>query len=137
MLLLWHRSLGPQGIADYFRDAWLPEARAGGIDVQVCAIYVDPARAESSLRWTLLAIEALYEEAAKTPDEVAVCRSGAELDAALAAGKVALVLALEGTPSVGEDAAVLRVMHRLGIRMVSLTHWGRTPLAEGSGDDAA
>ena len=45
MLLLWHRSLGPQGIADYFRDAWLPEARAGGVDVQVCPVYVDPARA--------------------------------------------------------------------------------------------
>src|SRR3712207_6724963 len=102
MLLLWHRSLGPQGIADYFREAWLPEARAGGLDVQVCPVYAAPARAEGALRFTLLALEALRREAAKTPDEVAVVESGAELDEALAAGKIGLLLALEGAPAVGE-----------------------------------
>nr|BFE81624.1 hypothetical protein GCM10020093_042250 [Planobispora longispora] len=38
----------------------------------------------------------------------------------------------------GLDASVelLPTMHRLGVRVASIAHWGRTPLADGSGEDA-
>ena len=112
----------------------MPEARAGGVDVQVLPIYVAPEVAEASLRSTLLQLEALEREAAQTP-EVALCRTGAEIDAALADGKIALLVALEGTPGIGADVELFSVFHRLGVRMVSFTHWSRALLAEGSADE--
>ena len=81
LLLLRNRGLGAQGVERYWSERWVPEARAGGVDVQVLPIYVAPEVAEASLRSTLLQLELLEREAAQTP-EVALCRSGAEIDAA-------------------------------------------------------
>jgi membrane dipeptidase len=134
LLLLRNRELGDQGSKHYWSEHWVPEARAGGVDVQVLPIYVAPDVAEASLRATLLQLEALEREAAQTP-EVALCHSGAEIDAALADGRIALLVALEGTPGIGADVELFSVFHRLGVRMVSFTHWSRALLAEGSADE--
>jgi membrane dipeptidase len=134
LLLLRNATLGMHKIERFWSEHWVPEARAGGVDVQVLPIYVSPAAAESSLRVTLLQLEALEREAAQTP-EVALCRTGREIDDALDDQKVALLLALEGTQGVGADVELLSVFHRLGVRMVSFTHWSRALLAEGSADE--
>lgn len=136
LLLMRNRSLGLQGVERYWNEEWVPEARAGGVDVQVLPIYVAPSAAESALRVTLLQLEALEREAAHTP-EVTLCRSGAEIDAALAAGQIALLLALEGTSGIGADLELFAVFQRLGVRMVSFTHWWRAALADGSADEEA
>lgn len=135
LLVLRNRELGDQGVARYWSERWVPEARAGGVDVQVLPIYVAPEVAEASLRSTLLQLEALEREAAQTP-EVALCRTGAEIDAAVADGRIALLVALEGTPGIGADVELFSVFHRLGVRLVSFTHWSRALLAEGSADEA-
>jgi membrane dipeptidase len=134
LLLLRNRELGDHGFARYWSEHWVPEARAGGVDVQVLPIYVAPEVAEASLRSSLLQLEALEREAAETP-EVALCRTGEEIDAALADGRIALLVALEGTPGIGADVELFSVFHRLGVRMVSFTHWSRALLAEGSADE--
>ena len=36
-----------------------------------------------------------------------MCRDGAELDAALTAGRIALILALESAPGIGDDIELL------------------------------
>lgn len=136
LLLLRNTSLGPQGVERYWNERWVPEARAGGVNVQVLPIYISPDEAEASLRNTLLQLEALEREAALTPD-VELCRTGAEIDAAVAAGKVALLLALEGTSGIGIDVELFSVFHRLGIRIASFTHWSRAMLADGSADEDA
>ena len=135
LLLLRNRGLGAQSVARYWSERWVPEARAGGVDVQVLPIYVAPEVAEASLRSTLLQLELLEREAAQTP-EVELCRSGTEIDAALSDGRIALIVALEGTSGIGIDVELFSVMHRLGVRMVSFTHWSRAMLAEGSADEA-
>ena len=134
LLLLRNRELGAQGSERYWSERWVPEARAGGVDVQVLPIYVPPEVAEASLRATLLRLDALEREAAQTP-AVALCRTGAEIDSALADGKIALLIALEGTQGIGADVELFAVLHRLGVRMVSFTHWSRALLAEGSADE--
>ena len=136
LLLMREREFGKEGSQAYWRERWVPEARAGGVDVQVLPIYNSPADAEASLRKTLLQLEALEREAAKTP-EVALCRSGGEIDAVLADGRIALLLALEGTPAIGIDLELFAVFHRLGIRMASFTHWARAALADGTADEDA
>ncbi len=127
----------PDQWAGYFRDSWLPQLRDGGVDVQVLPVFIDDAyRPEGALRQTLRMIEAGHRIAEANADEVALCLDGAELDATLASGRIAMVLALESCPGIDADVELFETMHRLGIRIASLTHFGRTALADGSGEDA-
>ncbi|MGN6523571.1 MAG: dipeptidase [Actinomycetes bacterium] len=128
----------PGGQAGYFRDHWLPQLQAGGVDVQVLPVFIDDDfRPEGAMRQTLRMIEAGHRIADGNPDAVRLCVSGADIDAALANGTIALVLALEGCEAVGTDVELLRTLSRLGIRMASFTHFGRTALADGSAEDDA
>jgi membrane dipeptidase len=128
----------PSEQAAYFRRTWLPQLRAGGIDVQVLPVYIDDEfRPEGALRRTLKMIEAAWRIARGNDDVVSICLTGAEIDAALARGKIALVLALEGSEAVGTDVDLFETLHRVGIRIASFTHWGRTQLADGSAEEGA
>jgi membrane dipeptidase len=123
--------------ATYFRDHWYPQLREGGIDLQVLPVFVDAEfRPEGALRETLRMVEAAHRIAEGNADVVALCRTGAEIDAALASGRIALVLALEGCPQVDDDLELLQTLSRLGVRAVSFTHFGRTMLADGSAEDS-
>jgi membrane dipeptidase len=121
----------------HFADFWLPELRAGGVDVQVLPICLEEQfQSEGGLRRTLLLVERIHELADTHSADVALCMSGLDVDAAVAAGKIALIIALEGAHAVGQDPRLVRTMARVGVRIVSMAHFGRTFLADGSGLDA-
>ena len=121
----------------YFAERWLPQLRAGGVNLQVLPVFIDDAyRPEGALRETLRMIEAAHRLAEENDDAVTICRSGQEVDAAVANGLIALVLALESCPQIDTHVELLQVMHRLGVRMASFTHFGRSALADGSSEDA-
>lgn len=121
----------------YFRERWIPQLRDGGIDVQVLPVFIDSEfLPEGALRETLRMIEAAHRIAEANADEVALCTAPGEIVAATAAGKIALVLALEGCPQIDTDLELLQTLQRLGVRMVSFTHFGRSALGDGSGEDA-
>jgi len=123
---------------EYFRERWLPQLRAGGIDVQVLPVFLDSEfLPEGALRETLRMIEAAHRIAEGNADQVTLCRTGAEIDETVAAGRIALVLALEGCPQIDKDVELLQTLERLGVRMASFTHFGRSALGDGSGEDAA
>lgn len=125
-----------RGQRDHFAEFWLPELRAGGVDVQVLPMCLEEQfQSEGGLRRTLLLVERIHELAAEHPDDVALCRTGADVDAAVAAGKIALIIALEGAHGIGQDPQLIRTLDRVGVRVVSLAHFGRTFLADGSGLD--
>lgn len=122
----------------YFAERWLPQLRRGGVDVQVLPVFVDDDyRPEGALRQTLRMLEAAHRIAERCREEVALCTDAAELDAALGAGRIALVLALEGCEAIGSDVELFDTLARLGVRMASFTHFGRTALADGSAEDDA
>lgn len=128
----------PDQWATYFRETWLPQLRAGGVDVQVLPVWIDDALLpELALRHTLRMIEAAHRITEGNEDSTVLCLDGAEVRRALDEGRIALVLALEGCPQIGTDIALLRTLHRLGVRIASFTHFGRSALADGSGEDAA
>ncbi|MGW6460950.1 dipeptidase [Streptomyces sp. NPDC055078] len=127
----------PDRWSDFFRERWLPQLRTGGVDIQVLPVFIDdPYRPEGALRRTLRMIEAAHVLAEGNPDSVALCHDGDEIDSALAESKIALVLALESAPGVDADVELFHTLYRLGVRVASIAHWGRTPLADGSGEDA-
>jgi membrane dipeptidase len=128
----------PAEQAAYFRRRWLPQLREGGVDVQVLPVYLEEDfRPEGALRRTLSMLETGWSIAAGNADAVQVCLTGHEVEEVVASGRIALVLALEGCEGVGTDVDLLATLYRLGVRIASLTHFGRNALADGSGEDAA
>jgi len=119
----------------HFRGRWLPQLRQGGVNLQVLPVFVDDVfRPEGALRQTLRMIEAAHRIAEASP-ETRLCFDATDIDEALANDQIALVLALESAPGVGEDVELLETLYRLGVRIASLAHFGRTALADGSGED--
>jgi membrane dipeptidase len=131
-------SITAKGLGDRSTLAkrWLPELRAGGVDVQVCALYSEPEIPEAQLRTTMNQIAALKREVRLNADEVSICLTGNEIDETVADGKIAFVLALEGASALGPDESLVELFFDLGIRVISFTHFGRTPFADGSAEDA-
>ncbi|MFI9590038.1 dipeptidase [Nonomuraea sp. NPDC052265] len=127
----------PQQWASFFRERWLPQLVEGGVDLQILPVFIDDQyRPEGSLRQTLRMIECAHVIAEGNPGSVRLCLDAAAIDAALDEGKIALVLALESMPGLDESVELISTVHRLGVRVASIAHFGRTPLADGSGEDA-
>ena len=121
----------------FFGERWLPQLRAGGVDLQVLPVFIEDAyRPEGALRRTLRMLEAGHRAAEANPDDVLLCRDGADLDTAAESGRIGLVLALEGAHGIGDDVELLETVHRLGVRVASLAHFGRGGFADGSGENA-
>ncbi len=109
--------------------------RAGGVNVQVVPVFAESTHPESSLREALQYVSAFYRVAEANPDSVAHCLDATAIRAALAGGKIVMLLALEGASCLGNEPSLVQVFHRLGVRMISFTHKGRSWLADGSGEN--
>ncbi len=111
---------------------YLPRCQETGISVLVGAVFVHPSYLpEMALSMGLEQIAALLEEIDGAGGAFSLVRSGAELDAALSAGRVAVLLSMEGCEPLGGDTALLRAFHELGVRLLGLTWNGRTLAADG------
>ena len=109
----------------------LPELQAGGMGVLGVAIYVeDKYLPEMALRVALGQVARLHAEVERSP-HFALCRSYAEIAAARAAGKIALLITMEGVEPIGPDLDLLRVFYELGLRSVGLTHARRNLAGDG------
>ncbi|TDD39842.1 membrane dipeptidase [Nonomuraea terrae] len=127
----------PEMWASFFRERWLPQLLDGGVNLQVLPVFIDDQyRPEGALRQTLRMIECAHVLAEGSPDHVSLCLDAAAIDRALDDGKIALVLAMESMPGLDESVELISTVHRLGVRVASIAHFGRTPLADGSGEDA-
>ena len=110
---------------------FLPEFEAGNIGVLGAAIYIeDHYLPEMALRVALGQIARLYAEV-ETSDRLAICKSCQEILQAREAGKIALLITMEGVEPLGVDLNLLRVFFELGVRVIGLTHVRRN--AAGSG----
>lgn len=110
---------------------YLPELRTGGLGVLGVAIYVeDKFMPEMALRVALDQVARLHAEATVSP-HFALCRTYTEIADARAAGKIALLLTMEGVEPLGHDLDLLRVFYELGLRSVGLTHARRNMAGDG------
>ena len=115
----------------------VPSWRAGGVDVVVTTLYVEAVhKPDRALRRAMTLLGAGLNDVDETP-EVALCKTGAEIDAAVARGQIAFVLAIEGGECVQDGLESLRVFRELGVRILGLTWNQRNLLAEGVGEARA
>jgi membrane dipeptidase len=117
-----------QGVLD---ADYLPNLQAGNIGVLTVAIYVgDQYLPEMGLRVALDQAARLYAELDHSP-HFALCRSYADILQARQAGRIALLLAMEGVEPLGGDLDLLRVFYELGLRVLGLTHARRNQAGDG------
>ncbi|MGH7643597.1 MAG: dipeptidase [Candidatus Dormibacteria bacterium] len=122
---------------EYFRRVWLPQLKAGHVAAQVLPVWIDEMWVpESALRQTLLIIETALRTVERNSDALALCLIPGDVESSLESGRMGIVLALEGCPAVGRDLDIVRILFRLGVRVASLTHFGRNTLADGSAEEA-
>lgn len=66
----------------------------------------------------------LHWMARETPEDFALCRSRADIDAAIARGAVAAVMHMEGAEAIGPDLDALYLFHDMGLRSLGPV-WSR------------
>jgi len=113
-------------------EDFLPDFEVGGVSVIGAAIYLeDRYLPEMGLRVALGQIARLYAEVDQS-DRFAICKSFKEISEARAAGKVALLITMEGIEPLGSDLELLRVFCELGVRSIGLTHVRRNAAGDGA-----
>ena len=123
------------GVDDLFGTFWLPQLRAGNLDLVVLPVYTeDWFTGEAALRRSLTTIETARAMAARHAEDVTLVTTAGQLREAIHAGRIALVLAFEGMEPVGADIDLIDTFWHLGVRMASLTWNRRTPFADGLGE---
>jgi membrane dipeptidase len=122
-----------EGVYDSLRTYWLPRFRAGGVGAVAAAMFTPSVYVpEGALRHALWLLDGLLTEVEANHGDIEVARSAADIRRINAAGKIAVVIAVEGAEPLGSDLAVLRLLHRLGLRMLSVTWARRTAFGAGN-----
>jgi len=104
----------------------LPRLAAGGVGGQFWSVWVDPALSGAEqVTGTLEQIDFVHRFVGEHPDRLAFARTAADVRAAMAAGRVASLIGVEGGAQLDGSLAVLRQYARLGARYLTLT-WSRT-----------
>jgi membrane dipeptidase len=113
----------------------LASARAGNLAAEFFAIWPEPTawRGRFAHR-TLALIDGVLEQVRRHPDSLALCTSPAEILAARAAGKFAVLMGIEGGHAIENSLALLRIFYALGVRYMTLTWANSNDWAESSGD---
>lgn len=112
----------------------LPKIIKGGVDCLIFAVYVSPQNGYPQKR-LLQYLDVLHEEFERT-EGIELARSYQDIKRIIDKGNVATLIALEGAHPLGGSLGVLREIKRLGVTVVTFTHWGRNILGEGSGADS-
>ena len=104
---------------------YLPEWRSSGVGLIVAAIYLSRMDSdEAYFREAMAQIDALDLELASLNGEVVLCTGGEQIRQVRQAGKIALLLSLEGAEPIGKDPARLDEFYARGVRLLGMT-WSR------------
>lgn len=123
----------PEGRAMHTDLARLKEGRVGA---QFWSVYVPSNPDEpQAVQQVLEQIDVTKRLIAKNPDTMRLVTTADQVERAMADGKVASLLGMEGGHSIGSSLAVLRQLHALGARYMTLTHSSNVPWADSATDD--
>jgi membrane dipeptidase len=113
----------------------LPRMREGGLDAAFFSIYMPgTVTGPEAVKRALILIDHVRRLAEQHPNEIALATTAAEVRAANKAGKIAVLMGMEGGHMIDDSLAVLREYQRLGVRYLTLSHSVNTNWSDSSGD---
>lgn len=102
----------------------IPRLKAGGVDAQFWSVYV-PAdyAAERKAAWaTMEQIDIVHRMLKRYPETFELALTADDIERIAAEGRIASLIGAEGGHSIENSLGVLRMLHRLGARYMTLTH---------------
>ena len=113
----------------------LPRLRRGGVGAQFWSVYVPGVlQGEAALATTLEQVDLVHRVIGRYPDDLELALSADDVESAFGRGRIASLLGAEGGHSIAGSLGVLRVLHRLGVRYLTLTHNVNVPWADSATD---
>ncbi|GIX19771.1 MAG: dipeptidase [Erythrobacter sp.] len=113
----------------------LARLRQGRVGAQFWSVYV-PATANEAeaVRQVLEQIDVTRRLIDRYPDDLQFATTADEVERAMMQGRIASLLGAEGGHAIGSSLAVLRQLHALGVRYLTLTHNANVPWADAATD---
>ena len=117
-------------------DTDIARLRAGRVSGQFWSVYVeDTLLGADAVQGTLEQVDWVYRLVARYPETFVIATSAAGVEGARASGRIASLLGAEGAHSLNDSPAVLRMLARLGVRYLTLTHVHNTSWADSGTDE--
>jgi membrane dipeptidase len=137
------RQLNNYDLASYRLDVRQDKTRTdlvrlveGGVGGQFWSVFVPSKLAgDQAVTATLEQIDFVLRMVAHHPDRLELALTADDVDRAYAQGRVASLMGAEGGHSIDSSLAVLRVLHSLGVRYLTLTHNDNVPWADSATDE--
>jgi len=116
----------------------IPRLRAGGVGAQFFSVYVPGTLVGgAAVTATLEQIDCVTNIVAAYPETFEVARTAGDVRRVMAAGRIAALMGAEGGHSIDCSMGVLRVLRRLGVAYMTLTHNQNVPWADAATDAPA
>ncbi|MCK0112250.1 dipeptidase [Ornithinimicrobium sp. F0845] len=114
----------------------LPRLDVGGVGAQFWSVFVPSTLPpDQAVIQTLEQVDAVYGMVDRYSDRLGLATTADEVDAVFASGRIASLMGAEGGHSIGCSLGALRVLHRLGVRYLTLTHNDNVPWADSATDE--
>jgi membrane dipeptidase len=126
---------GLRGRAPADGDTDLPRLRAGGVSGQFWSVYVPGEGPSGRAVLQLEQLDLARRMIARYPDELELCLTAEEVDAAMARGRIASLLGMEGGHVLEGSLGALRAFHALGARYLTLTHNTANEIGDSATDE--
>lgn len=126
------------GVRNAVGEVDIPRMREGGVTGLFFSVYTSATRNTElqAVQEALEIIDAVRAAVQRYPDEAVLATSAAEIEAARVAGRIAILIGVEGGHMINSSLGVLRSLYELGGRYLTLTHSKDTPWAGSSGSDS-
>ena len=101
----------------------LPRMREGGLDAAFFSIYMPGTiTGPEAVKRSLVLIDNVRRLTEQHPKDLVLATTAAEVRAAHKAGKIAVLMGMEGGHQIDDNLSILRDYQRLGVRYLTLTH---------------
>lgn len=105
--------------------------RAGGVGGQFWSVWVPTELVGGEAVTAVLEqIDLVYRLVESYPDDLEIALTAADVRRIHAGGRIASLIGMEGGHSIDDSLAVLRQLHALGARYMTLTHWEHVDWAD-------
>ena len=108
----------------------------GGVGGQFWSVYVPASRAgDAAVTAVFEQVDLVHRMIAAYPNRFQLALTADDVDAAFKAGKIASLLGAEGGHCINSSLGVLRSLHALGVRYLTLTHNDNVGWADSATDE--
>ena len=112
-------------LSPFLFHADIPRMKEGGIGAVALGLVVNPLRKRTALDATRRALGQVRGWERSAPNDVSLVSTAADIEAARAAGKLAVFGGLEGAHGLGGDVEALTELRDQGLRYVGLAHFSK------------